>query len=273
MVSLIQRYTNWLHTKWPAGQVEKLPETDETGKTALPGVRIVGDLTGIPLLKFSSDSGARAVQAILAEADFPSQRGKDGVLDLAIIGGGVSGFAAAIEAKKSGLNFRLYEAVQDFSTVVNFPKGKPIYTYPTEMTPAGELQFKADVKEGLLAELDAQRKEHGVESHALRVERIELKGEFLLLHAEGVEPIPALRVIVAIGRSGNFRKLNVPGEELDKVSNRLHDPNEFANKRILVVGGGDSALETAIALVCCGSHVTLSYRKAEFSRPKPDNIE
>lgn len=273
MVSLIKRYTHWLHTKWPAGLVEKLPESGDEGQTAVPGIRIVGDLTGIPLLKFSSDSGARAVQAILAESDFPGQRGQEGVLDLAIIGGGVSGYAAAIEAKKAGLNFRLYEAVQDFSTVANFPKGKPIYTYPTEMTPTGELQFKSDVKEGLLEELEAQRKEHGVESHALRVDKLERKNGRLHLYVDGVEPIQALRVIVAIGRSGNFRKLDVRGEELGKVSNRLHDPKEFADKQVLVVGGGDSALETAIALVCCGSHVTLSYRKAEFSRPKPDNVE
>ena len=273
MVSLIQRYTHWLHTKWPAGLVEKLPESGEHGETSVPGVRIVGDLTGIPLLKFSSDSGARAVQAILAESDFPSQRGQDGVLDLAIIGGGVSGYAAAFEAKKAGLDFRLYEAVKDFSTIANFPNKKPIYTYPTDMTPAGELQFKSEVKEGLLDELEAQRKEHGVESHALRVERVERKNGRLLLHADGMEPLVALRVIVAIGRSGNFRKLDVPGEELGKVSNRLHDPKDFTRKKTLVVGGGDSALETAIVLVCCGSDVTLSYRKSEFSRPKPENID
>jgi len=273
MGSLIQRYSFWLHTKWPAGLVEKLPESGEDGLTTVTGVRIVGDLTGIPLLKFSSDTGARAVQAVLAESDFPSQRGNEGVLDLAIIGGGVSGFAAAIEAKKAGLNFKLYEAVQDFSTVANFPKGKPIYTYPTNMTPAGELQFKAEVKEGLIAELEEQAKQHHVKSEHLKVEKIERKGGQLLLHSKDAEPVAALRVIVAIGRSGNFRKLKVPGEELDKVSNRLHDPKDYAKKKVLVVGGGDSALETAIALVCCGSHVTLSYRKAEFSRPKPDTLE
>ena len=87
MGSLIQRYSFWLHTKWPAGLVEKLPESGEDGLTTVTGVRIVGDLTGIPLLKFSSDTGARAVQAVLAESDFPSQRGNEGVLDLAIIGG------------------------------------------------------------------------------------------------------------------------------------------------------------------------------------------
>src|SRR5713101_7364600 len=65
MFSLIQRYASWLHTRWPAGTVEKLPVTDEQGRTSVPGVRIVGDLTGIPLLKFSSNTGARAVRAIL----------------------------------------------------------------------------------------------------------------------------------------------------------------------------------------------------------------
>lgn len=245
----------------------------EGGTTAIPGVRIVGDLTGIPLLKFSADSGAKAVQAILAESDFPSQRGTDGVFDLVIIGGGVSGYAAAIEAKKAGLTFRLFEAVQDFSTLANFPKGKPIYTYPTGMTPAGELHFNADVKEGLVKELEEQREEHGVSSETLKVERIERTGNRLLLHSKGAESVEALRVIVAIGRSGNFRKLNIPGEELGKVSNRLHDPKEYRGKQVLVIGGGDSALETAIALVCCGSHVILSYRKSEFTRPKADNVE
>jgi NosR/NirI family nitrous oxide reductase transcriptional regulator len=273
MVSFIQRYSHWLHTKWPAGRVEKLPEVGEGGITSIPGVRIVGDLTGIPLLKFSSDTGARAVQAILTEPDFPSQRGQKDVLDLAIIGGGVSGFAAAIEAKKAGLNFKLFEAVQDFSTVANFPKGKPIYTYPTNMTPAGELQFKAEVKESLMEELEEQRNSHDVESTRLKIERIERKSGRLLLHSKNAEPVVAARVIVAIGRTGNFRKLKIPGEELDKVSNRLHDPKVFAQQQVLVVGGGDSALETAIALVCCGSHVSLSYRGAEFSRPKPDNLE
>src|SRR5438128_4267543 len=134
-MSLLGRYTHWLHTRWPAGTVEKLPEIREDGTTAVPGVRIVGDLTGVPLLKFSSDSGAHAMKAIAAEPDFTGPRPADrDVVDVAIVGGGVSGVAAAMEAKKAGLSFVVFEATEIFSTVANFPKGKPIYTYPTGMT-------------------------------------------------------------------------------------------------------------------------------------------
>lgn len=275
----IARYTRWLHTGWPAGTVEKLPETDEDGRTNVPGVRVVGDLTGIPLLKFSADSGAKAVQQIVAEADFQKAReGRaDDVYDIAIVGSGVSGSAAAIEAKKSGLKFVLYEAAESFSTIKNFPKGKPIYTYPTDMVPAGDLQFHHEVKEPLVADLDRQVEEAGITPTKARIAQVERKGGlFHLVHGakRGAEPeiTQALRVIVGIGRSGNFRKLGVPGETLDKVYNRLHDPQEFAHRDVLVVGGGDSAMEAAIALCACGADVTLSYRKPEFSRPKPENI-
>ncbi len=272
MRSILSRYTHWLHTQWPAGVVEKLPEVQEDGSTNVPGVYVVGDLTGIPLLKFSSDTGAKAVSSILKDPSFDGQRGEEGVLDLAIIGAGVSGVAAAMEAKKAGLNYKIYEASEIFSTVANFPKRKPIYTYPTDMVPEGDLQFQATVKEDLMVEMEEQRQKAGVEITYTRIEKIEHKGGKLLLHHEE-KTTPTLRVIIAIGRSGNFRKLDCPGENLDKVSNRLHDPKDYAGKQILVVGGGDSALETAIALTCCGAHVTLSYRKKEFSRPKPDNLE
>ncbi|MDQ3625080.1 MAG: NAD(P)-binding domain-containing protein, partial [Verrucomicrobiota bacterium] len=275
MLSPFRRFMHWLHTRWPAGTVEKLPACDERGLTNLPGVYIVGDLTGIPLLKFSADTGARAALEIATELQQRATRppGTNGVLDLAIIGGGVAGISAAIEAKKAGLAFRVYEAAQTFSTVANFPKAKPIYTYPTEMKPAGGLQFTADVKEALLDEMESQRRAAGIEVAPARIERLERQGDAMVLHHADKTVTKARRVIVAIGRSGNFRKLGVPGEELPKIYNRLHDPKEFAGKDVLVIGGGDTALETAIALGACGARVTLSYRKKEFARPKPENIE
>src|SRR6185503_13432373 len=203
---MLARYVRWLHTGWPAGTVEKLPEVNDDGTTRVPGVRVVGDLTGVPLLKLSADSGARAVQAIAREEDFARRKGGgDGVVDIAIIGGGVSGIAAAMEAKKEGLSFVVFEASQEFSTIANFPKAKPIYTYPTEMTPAGQMKLSADVKESLLDELEAQRRAFGIECKKAHVDRVEKKGDVLVVHVQNGEAVRALRVIIAIGRSGNYR--------------------------------------------------------------------
>ena len=273
MLSSIRRYSRWLHGRWPAGTVEKLPEVDERYRSSVSGLYIVGDLTGIPLLKFSSDSGARAVAHIVDDPAFQAARGRSGVLDLVVVGAGVSGMAAALAAREAGLAYEILEATEPFSTVVNFPKGKPIYTYPRDMTPAGDLQCTAQVKEPLVEELRAQTLGRGITPRQARVERVERAGDHFEVVVPDGENVLALRVVVAIGRSGNFRKLGVPGEELDKVSNRLHDPKDHADQDVLVVGGGDSAMETAIALACSGARVTLSYRKPEFSRPKPENIE
>lgn len=274
MPSLLSRYAHWLHLRWPAGKVEKLPEINADGTTAVPGVRVVGDLTGVPLLKFASDSGARAVQAVADElGDHKTTADtSDGPVDLAIVGSGVAGLAAALEAKKLGLRFVVFEAAQPFSTLVNFPKAKPIFTYPTDFEPAGDLDLSADVKETLVAGLEAQRRAAGIEPHRARIERLERQGDLILLHHPDGLPFKARRVIVAIGRSGNHRKLGVSGEDLDKVFNRLLDPAEFAGKRVLVVGGGDSALEAATALAKAGAAVSLSYRGKAFSRAKPENV-
>jgi len=270
----LRRYMHWLHTMWPAGDVEKLPVVREDGSTNVPGVYVVGDLAGVPLLKFSADTGAKAAQRIAADPALARDRarlGDDGVADVAIVGGGTAGYSAALEARKLGLRFVLIESAEPFSTVVNFPKGKLIFTYPTQMTPAGDLRFTAGTKEELLEELRAQTR--GIEPVRGRATHITRHGGVLQAELEDGQPIRALRVIIAIGRSGNHRKLDVPGEDLPKVYNRLHDPRDFAGQRVLVVGGGDSALEAAIALAEGGADVTLSYRGAEFSRPKPDNIE
>lgn len=272
MLSLISKYTHWLHSRWPAGTVEKGPSVNDDGTTQVAGVRIVGDLTGMPLLKFSADSGAKAVHGILLEKDFERNKGKTDY-DVVIIGAGVSGLSAAIEAKKAGLSFVVYEASDSFATIKNFPRGKPIYAYPSNMVPEGELQFNSKIKEDLLKELEGRRALHGIEVENARVERISRNGSTLHVHKESGEEKTTQRVIVAIGRTGNYRKLGVPGEDLDKVSNRLVDAREYVGTKTLVVGGGDSALEAAISLAANGVSVDLVYRKKTFSRPKPENVE
>lgn len=275
-MNILTQYTKWLHTRWPAGIVEKLPQVNSDGSSNIPGLYIVGDLTGIPLLKFSADSGARAIQAILPDPDFRKARttaSHHAILDVVIVGAGVSGMAAALEARKRGLRFEVLEATEPFSTIVNFPKGKPIFTYPTDMTPEGDLQFTAQVKEPLVDELKAQTLAKGITPRIARVEKVVKKDGHFEVVIPKEESLRARRVIVGIGRSGDFRKLGVPGENRDKVYNRLHDPKDYTGQNVIVVGGGDSALETAIAIAQCGGYVTISYRKEEFSRPKPDNVE
>ncbi len=273
MPNPIAAYTRWLHGHWPAGKVEKLPEVREDGSTNVPGVYVAGDLAGVPLLKFSLDTGAQVVQRIAKDPALRSGGADSDMPDLAIIGAGVAGMAAAVEAARLGLKFQVIEASEPFTTIVNFPKAKPIYTYPREMKPAGSLQVSAEVKEALLDELRAQVSAAGIQVTAAFVERISRDADGVVLHLMGGKTMRARRALIAIGRSGNFRKLGCPGEELDKVYNRLHDPAEFAGRDCMVVGGGDSAVETAIALARKGAKVTLSYRKSELSRPKPENRE
>lgn len=273
ILSALSRYTHWLHGQWPSGIPEKGPEVAEDGSTRLKGVRVVGDLTGVPLLKFSADTGAKAIRSFLSENDFEKNSQKTDV-DVAIIGAGVSGISAAIEAHQAGLNYVVLESQSAFSTIRNFPKAKPIYTYPTEMVPEGQMRFESNVKEALIEELEEQRVRFGIQTEQAQVDHIEEGSSALSVHfSDNRQPLTAQRIVVAIGRTGNFRKLNVPGEELDKVSNRLIDAQDYTGKRVIVVGGGDSALEAAISLAEAGADVSLSYRKADFQRPKPDNIE
>lgn len=270
MLTALRRYARWLHTGWPAGTVEPLPVVGPDGRTNVPGLYVCGDLTGIPLLKFALDSGVRSVRAI--HAGLGARRDGSGeVRDLVILGAGVAGMAAAVEAARLGLDFEVVEAAEPFTTIANFPRGKPIFTFPEAMTPAGGLQVSATVKEALLEELRGQAARAGIAVSAGRAEAVERQGGRLRVRLQGGEELRARSVLVAIGRSGDFRRLGVPGEDLGKVYNRLHDPADFRGRDVLVVGGGDSALEAAIALAEAGARTTLSYRGARLSRAKAGN--
>ncbi len=272
MLSFVKQYANWLHLQWPAGEVENLPKVDDRFRTNVDGVYVVGDLAGVPLLKFSMDGGTRAVRDIVEQGG-PRVEPDDeqGSYDVVILGAGAAGMAAAREARRQGLSFCVLEARRRFATIRDFQERKPIYTYPNDMTPAGEMQVTAEVKEELVEELEAQTEDIPVryeEAH-----RIDETVDGVEVVTTEEERIRARNVVVAIGRSGNFRSLDVSGEDKDHVHHRVYDPSRCAGKDVLVIGGGDSALEAAIALTEAGANVTLSYRRDEFVRPKPENVE
>ena len=167
MIESIKRYANWLHLQWPAGKIERLPVVGDLGKTSMPGVSIVGDLSGVPLLKMAIDTGVKAVSSLQAHQD-PER------YDVAILGGGVAGIAAAIACQEKGLRFTVIEAADLFNTIANFPKGKPIYTYPSEMKPEGNFQVSGSNREELLAELREQAEAAAIshtQDYATHIER------------------------------------------------------------------------------------------------------
>lgn len=270
----IKKYFNWLQKDNPTGEVERYPEVDENGETSLKGVFIVGDLTGIPLLKLAAESGKKIIDFFNRDNDFQKERknlADNEIYDLLIIGAGPAGVAAGMEAIKHNYNFKILESAKRFSTIINFPKGKPIIAAPNEYSQESDLKINEGVKESLLDELNDQIKNIDLPIvEGVVVEKIEKKGNHFEIITDDTT-FKSLRVVLAIGKSGNARTLDIPGEDLPKVFNRLIDPEEAKDEDVLVVGGGDSALETAIAVAECAKSVALSYRKSSFSRPKEQN--
>jgi thioredoxin reductase/ferredoxin len=276
MALIISKYFNWLQKDAPAGEVERYPEIDEKGETSVKGIYVAGDLTGIPLLKLAAESGKKVIDTIINDALFNNQRKEKTdfeVFDLVIVGAGPAGISAGLEASKKNLNFKILESAQRFSTIINFPKAKPIFAEPEDYNQQADLKIQDGTKESLLDDLyqQVERIDLPLEEDVM-VEKIERRNNHFEVFTKN-ENYKALRIILAIGKSGNARMLDVPGENLPKVFNRLFDPADADGHNVLVVGGGDSALETAIATTDYADSVTISYRKPEFSRPKEGNVE
>ena len=284
-VPLITPYLRWLQKDNPTGEVEAYPEISPRYESTLPGVYIVGDLTGVPLLKMAAEGGAKVIRQFLADKDFQSRRQAKpaGVLDVLIIGGGPAGVACALACEKASLDYLLLESTQLFSTLENFPKGKLILAKPDGYGGDSPLDIRNGHKESLLEDLHRQiqgkplRVQAGTRATAIRpqqgkVAKQETPGKQGTLEVETDKgSLKALRVVVAIGKTGDSRRLKVSGEDLPHVFNRLFDPGEFHGEDILVVGGGDTAVEAAVALAESGNRVTLSYRKEKLDRPKEEN--
>ncbi len=273
-MSPFNKYFIWLQKDVPTGEVEKYPEINESGETSVKGIFIIGDLTGIPLLKLAAESGKKIIGQFSNDSEFQKQiqtHSDKNIYDILIVGAGPAGIAAGIEASKKDFSFKILESAKKFNTIVNFPKGKLIIAAPDDFQQKSDLKINDGVKESLLDELNEQIKSIDLPiKESVIVEKIEKEGNhFNLITSEG--NYKALRVILAIGKSGNARMLNVPGEDLPKVFNRLIDPNDAKGEDVLVVGGGDSALETAIAVSHCAKSVSLSYRKSSLARPKEQN--
>src|SRR2546423_3640647 len=239
-------------------------------ETTVPGIFVAGELGGMGLIRNALEQGRQAVEAIAER-----RRAAGGQeLDLVIVGAGPSGFAATLTAKSKNMRYVTVEQEALGGAVFQYPRGKLAMTAPATVPLIGKVNFRQASKEALLQFWkDAERKTGIKIKYQERVEEITRAGEgFIVKTNRGTYPTRS--VLLAIGRRGTPRKLGVPGEEMSKVVYRLIDPEQYKGQHVLVVGGGDSALEAAASIAeAGGGGVVLSYRGAEFDRAKARNRE
>lgn len=249
-----------------------IPRIRENFETNVPGLFIVGELGGMGLIRNAFEQGRQCVEGMgrpqRVRSDPPGDR-----LDLIIVGCGPAGLSAALTAQRMGFRMAVLEREDIGGTVRHYPRKKLVMTEPVKVPGYGKLGSHEILKEDLI-----QIWEEVADGSGLSVETG--------ITVTDVQPLPsggfrvkagerdyrADRVILAIGRRGVPRKLGIPGEDLPNVAYALMEPEAYRGDRIVVVGGGDSALEAGLALAAQpGNQVRIAYRGTAFSRAKPKN--
>ncbi len=246
----------------------ELPHVNQSYETNIKGLYIAGELGGMGLIRNSVEQGKMAVENIAKSG----KSRKDGVLDLVIIGAGPAGISGSLEAKKSGLRFTTLEQDSLGGTVFTFPRSKVVMTNPMDLPLFGKVKLFDTSKEELLnIWKEALGKYEITIQENTKIEKIiPLLDDTFKLVATNGNTFITNHVLIAIGRRGSPRKLGVPGEDTFKVAYRLLEPERISGKKIIVVGGGDSAVESAMLLMD-QNEVILSYRKEQFARIKTKN--
>lgn len=247
-----------------------LPEVDERFETARPGVHIVGELAGMGLIRNALVQGLQ-VAAHLRTVLPQGQRHAD-IVDLAIVGAGPAGIAAAVGARAAGLSFALLEQDTVGGTIAHYPRHKIVMTEPVELPYAGWFGRRLMSKEDLVAAFGQLLARARIQVYeGTKVTGVDGDADdFVVTTSRGA--LRARRVVLAIGRRGSPRRMGVPGEDTAKVAYRLIDPTQYQDRRVLVVGGGDAALEAAIQLAGeSNAEVSIAYRGPEFGRCRTAN--
>jgi thioredoxin reductase/ferredoxin len=268
-----------------AVQRVEVPELDADFQSSVPGLYVVGELGGRGLIKNAINEGRIAVEHVarVLPAEHPVKPGEagsaggsdgPGPYDLLVVGSGPAGLSAALEAQRLGLHCVVLEQGSISDTIRKYPRRKLLLAEPSRVQLYGGLWVADASKEELLAVWETTIARAGLRVRTgERVESLESDGGLFRVRTPGTE-YQARKVVLAMGRRGTPRRLGVPGEELEKALYDIVEMETFAGCRMLVVGGGDSAIESALGLARQpGTTVTLSYRGQEFPRLKERNRE
>jgi len=253
----------------------EVPLLDAHFRTSVPGLYIVGELGGRGLIKNAINEGRIAVEHINSErlGEGNGARAGDEVLDLAIVGSGPAGLSAGLEALRLGLRYEVLEQGGFADSIRRYPRHKVLLAEPVSMPVYGNLWIADASKEKLLDVWEDIRRTTGLSVRTgTRVTNIVRKGDRFEVETD-TRSFLARRVVLAMGRRGTPRRLGVAGEDLPKVVYDIIEMEAFQGRRVLVVGGGDSAVESAVGLANQeGTEVTLIYRGESFGRVKERNL-
>lgn len=247
-----------------------IPYVSPKFETNVPGLYIAGELGGMGLIRNAIEQGRQAIGHLAVKVKSFDSGGD--ILDVLIVGAGPAGISAALGAMEKKLRFKHVEQDTLGGTVAHFPRGKLVMTSPAELPLVGKVKFGEISKEKLLAFWEQVVADTGLQiAFEERVDALVREdGAFRVTTTKS--QYRARTVLLAIGRRGTPRSLGVPGEDLPKVVYRLIDPEQYAGQHVLVVGGGDSALEAAASIADqAGTTVTLSYRGEAFGRARARN--
>ena len=244
-----------------------IPELSDNFETNVPGIFISGELGGMGLIKNAVTQGAEAVEYIsqIIQKDSPAE------YDLIVVGAGPAGIGATLNAKKNGLKVLTLEQDTLGGTIATFPRSKIVMTSPMQLPLYGKVKLVETTKPELMRlwETALSKNKLSIQENT-KVESIHPENGYFKITASTGETYTTQKVLLAVGRRGTPRKLGIPGEMTEKVAYRLLEPEDIHGKKIVIVGGGDSAVESAL-LLAPQNQVTLSYRGEAFSRIKQKN--
>ncbi len=252
----------------------RLPELNDSGQSNVPGLYMVGEIAGTPLIKLGLNAGVEMIDRLRAGLGAGTDGGD--VLDVLIVGAGSSGLGAADRCDQLGLSYVVIEQQRAAQLIRGFTKGKPLFAEPEPIELKSRLWFEECSKEELLDTWDRQIPELGLQINEFEqvTDVRRTSGDDFTVVTDKCE-YRARRVVLAIGRAGNPRKLRAPGESehAEKISQNVSDPDEWRDRDLVVFGAGDVACEAAVVLADGGNRVALVAPDREFTFPKKRNID